>query len=211
MAKNSKRDSGNVVRDSQVVRLHRQTLVEMNAPVFTARRNAAHERVLELLRRDMLSSSKERRGELYALCGRLLDEAVESTLRSQLQADSPVLHYLTLLRETLSASQALVHHEMTLVRESEQFAKMLNEYVVQQLRTADSVFSDSERNLLDCVEDLVKFGEPILAHDTEERTRKLTADDRRRYDIAMAAYRTHYRSLEDGPGRAQRIEAGVAT
>ncbi len=182
------------VRGNQhAARVHRHTLIEMNYAVFTARRDASHERVLEVLRREMLASSKELRAELYAFCVRMLDEAVKSTQRSQVQSDSPVLHYLTLLRDTIAASQALVRHEMTLVRESEEFSRMLNEYVVNQLQTANSVFSDSEMNILDCIEDLLKFGEPILIQDSQERLKKFTDDDKRRYDTAVAEYRTYYR------------------
>jgi len=179
----------------QIARVHRHTLIEMNISVFTARRYAAHERVVEVLRREMLASSKELRSELYALCVRLLGEAIESTQRSQLLADSPVLHYLNLLRNTIAASQALVRHEMTLVRESEEFSRMLNEYVVNQLRTANNVFSDSEMNILDCIEDLLKFGEPILSQDTQARLQRFSDDDKRRYELALKEYRAHYDKL----------------
>ena len=176
-------------------RVHRHTLIEMNISVFTARRDAAHERVLDVLRREMMASGKELREKLYSFCQRLLDEAVVSTRRSQVQADSPVLHYLKLLRDTLGASQALVQHEMTIVRESEEFSRMLNEYIVNQLQTANNVFSDSEMNILDCIEDLLKFGEPILRQDTEERHKQFSEDDKRRYDLALAEYREHYEKL----------------
>ncbi|MCF7854399.1 MAG: hypothetical protein K9N51_06345 [Candidatus Pacebacteria bacterium] len=177
---------------SRPARVHRHTLVEMNVSVFTGRRDAAHERVIDVLRREMLASSKELREKLYSFCGRLLEEAIESTQRSQIEADSPVLHYLTLLRDTIGASQALVRHEMTLVRESEEFSNMLNQYVVTQLQTANNVFSDSEMNILDCIEDLLKFGEPILARDTEERLAHFNEDDKARYNLALKEYRSHY-------------------
>jgi hypothetical protein len=175
-----------------MARVHRHTLIEMNFSVFTARRYAAHERVVEVLRREMLASSKELRGKLYAFCVKLLDEAIEATQRSQMSADSPVLHYLSLLRDTIAASYALVRHEMTLVRESEEFSRMLNEYVVSQLRTANNVFSDSEMNILDCIEDLLKFGNPILTQDTQARLEKFSEDDKRRYELALKEYRTYF-------------------
>src|SRR6056297_1203456 len=166
-------------------RVHRHTLIEMNISVFTARRDAAHERVLDILRREMLASTKELREDLYSLCCRMLDDAIQCTRRSQVQADSPVLHYFSLLRDTIAASQALVRHEMTIAEESEKFASMLNEYVVAQLETANDLFSDSEMNILDCIEDLLKFGEPILQQDAEERLKSFSQDDKRRYDLAL--------------------------
>lgn len=196
MAKsNNNSDSTQPKRTANRVRVHRHTLIEMNISVFTGRRDAAHERVVEVLRREMLASNKEARAKLYAFCGRLLNEAVQSTKRSQVLADSPVMHYLQLLRDTVGASEALVRHEMTLVRESAEFSKMLNQYVVTQLQTANNVFSDSEMNILDCIEDLLKFGEPILARDTQERLAIFNDEDKRRYELALTEYRAHYAAL----------------
>lgn len=180
---------------SSRARVHRHTLIEMNISVFTARRDAAHERVLDILRREMLASTKELREDLYSLCCRMLDDAIQCTRRSQVQADSPVLHYFSLLRDTIAASQALVRHEMTIAQESEEFAEMLNEYVVAQLETANDLFSDSEMNILDCIEDLLKFGEPILQQDAEERVKSFSQDDKRRYDLALNAYRDYYKDM----------------
>lgn len=187
--------SGKFTPASSRARVHRHTLIEMNISVFTARRDAAHERVLDILRREMLASTKELREDLYSLCCRMLDDAIQCTRRSQVQADSPVLHYFSLLRDTIAASQALVRHEMTIVQESEEFAEMLNEYVVAQLETANDLFSDSEMNILDCIEDLLKFGEPILQQDAEERVKSFSQDDKRRYDLALNAYRDYYKDM----------------
>jgi len=173
-------------------RVHRHTLIEMNVSVFTARRDAAHERVLNILRREMLASTKELREDLYSICCQMLDDAIQCTRRSQVQADSPVLHYFSLLRDTIAASQALVRHEMTIAEESEKFSTMLNEYVVAQLETANDLFSDSEMNILDCIEDLLKFGEPILQQDAEKRLKSFGEDDKRRYDMALKEYRAYY-------------------
>ncbi|MFO7820965.1 MAG: hypothetical protein R6V56_02740 [Lentisphaeria bacterium] len=178
-------------------RVHRHTLIEMNISVFTARRDAAHERVLDILRREMLASAKELREKLYSVCRDMLEDAIQCTRRSQVQADSPVLHYFTLLHNTISASQALVRHEMTIAEESEQFAEMLNEYVVAQLETANDLFSDSEMNILDCIEDLLKFGEPILQQDAESRLKAFREDDKRRYDLALNQYRDYYRQMTE--------------
>ena len=94
------------VTPPDAARVHRHTLIEINLSVFTARRDAAHQSVLDILRRKMLSSNKEIREVLYSLCVRFLDDAIECTKRSQVQPDSPVLHYLNLLKDTISASMA---------------------------------------------------------------------------------------------------------
>lgn len=185
------------VTPPDAARVHRHTLIEINLPVFTARRDAAHQGVLEILRHRMMTSSKELREVLYDVCVKLLDDAVECTQRSQVQADSPVLHYFNLLRDTIAASLALVRHEMTVGRESEEFSRILNEYVVNQLQTTNEVFSDSEMNILDCIEDLLKFGEPILQQDSDERCKNFIKDDKRRYNLAFDEYKQYYQDMYD--------------
>ncbi len=173
-------------------RVHRQTLVEMNVSVFTARRDAAHQRVIHILRREMMTQTKKDRRKLYLLCGMVLDEAIMCTRRSQLQTDSAVMHYLELLRDTVNAEEALVRHEIRLNRESREISGMLNQYVVTQLQSAKDAFSEGETNILDCIEDLLKFGDPILTQDTEEKFQGWNEDDRRRYDLALEEYTRYY-------------------
>ncbi len=173
-------------------RVHRQTLVEMNVSVFTARRDSAHQRVINILRREMMTQAKKQRRKLYLLCGMVLDEAIMCNRRSQLQTDSAVMHYLELLRDTVNAEEAIVRHEIRLNRESREFSGMLNQYVVTQLQSAKAAFSEGETNILDCIEDLLKFGDPILTKDTEERFQKFNEDDRRRYDLALKEYAQYY-------------------
>ena len=174
-------------------RVHRQTLVAMNRSFFTARRNKSHEIALAVLREELFSSSKEQRAELYRFCLNLLDDALTATNRSQLRTDTPVRHYLKLLHETLSAALALVNHEMTLIQEESAFARLLGRERVAQFQTATDVFSTSEMNILNSIDDLLRFGENIMEEDTARRMRTFSSDDRNRYDIALAEYDSYYR------------------
>jgi len=181
------------------VRLHRQTLIEMNLAPFTARRNAAHERLLEILRgRELVESSKEQRVHWYTLCECLLDEAILATRRSQIDQDTPVIHYLRLLRDTVAAALALVRHEVLVVREAEVFSKLVGNDLVQELQATGDVFSQSEMNILDCIEDLLRFGERICEQDTRARKASFTPEDHRRYDDAFEEYRRFYRTWNPG-------------
>ena len=210
---NAAAHSGDAVYRNQYrpPRVHRQTLVEMNVAVFTARRNAAHRCVIDILRREMLTKQKKDRRKLYLLCGMLLDEALMCTRRSQLQIDSAVMHYLELLRDTINAIEALVRHEIKLGQESRELSGMLNQYVMTQLQSANDVFSDGEMNILDCIEDLLKFGDPILVKDSQERIAGFSEDDRRRYDLALREYSEYYRKfnvdtpLKKLPGYGVRV------
>lgn len=173
-------------------RVHRQTLVEMNAAVFTARRNAAYKRVVEIMLHEIRDKSKKERRKLYLLCGMLLNEAIMCTRRSQLQSDSPVMHFLELLKDTINAQEALLRHELKLNQESRELSGMLNQYVVNQMQTGNAEHSEGEKNMLDCIEDLFNFGDPILAQDTNERRSGFRDEDSDRYDLATNEYSVYY-------------------
>jgi hypothetical protein len=174
-------------------RIHRHTLVEMNRPVFTARRDAAHACVLEAMRSHIEEAAKEQRAAWYEDCLRLVEESVRSTLRSQIAQDSPLVHYLKLLREILKAQLALVNHEITLASETEEFSRLLGQETVARLLQDVHLVSDSERFVLDSIRNLLEFGEPLRARDTEERQREFAEDDYRRFQQALAEYGEHYR------------------
>ena len=181
-----------MVANAKVPRLHRQTLIEMNLAAFTARRDAALDRVLAVLRREMIASNKEQRAELYTTCLALLDEAILATQRSQSEQETRLLHCLNLLHDTVAASLALVRHELTMTAEAEQFSTLLGPEIVAELRTTNDVFSSSEMSILDCIDDLLKVTVPIREQDTVERRKGFTEDDRRRFDLTAREYRKHY-------------------
>jgi hypothetical protein len=173
-------------------RIHRHTLVEMNQAVFTARRDIAHERVVTLLKEHLHRARREERAACYRLCVRVIEDALMATRRSQIQRDSPLIHYLRLLQETLQAQLSLVNHELMLARESRALSRLLGEKTIAELQTASDLFSTSERNILESIGDLLKFGAPILARDTRERLDSFSADDRRRYEVAKTEFHTFY-------------------
>lgn len=184
------------VSSESVARLHRQTLVEVNVSVYTARRNAAHDRVVDVLQNRIAAMPIEQRFALYSFCEELLVEAVQCTKRSLVQSDAPVLHYLRILRDTVAATKALVNHEITLARESEEFQQVLDEYLVRQFRTATTVFSKSEMSIVGSVAELLKFGRLILEQDTTERLEKFNSDDRRRFGVAEGEFTAYYAKRE---------------
>jgi hypothetical protein len=164
----------------------------MNQAVFTARRDAAHERVVALLRGRLRRGRRDERAASYRLCVRLVEDAMMATVRSQIQRDSPLIHYLRLLRETLKAQLALVNHELMLARESRELSRLLGEKTISELQTASELFSTSERSILTSIGDLLKFGEPILARDTSVRVESFSADDSRRYKLAKEEFQSYY-------------------
>jgi hypothetical protein len=164
----------------------------MNRSVFTARRDAAHARAMDLLLNGIEHGNKEQRAAWYADCLRLVEETLRSTQRSQIAQDGPLIHYLKLLREILNAQLALVNHEITLGRETQEFARVLGRDTVARLLADVRPFSDTEKFVLDSIRNLLQFGEPLRARDTLERQHDFTAEDRRRHQQAATEYTQHY-------------------
>jgi hypothetical protein len=177
----------------------------MNCPVNTARRDAAHDRVVALLRRRVkATANRAARAALYQQCLRLLDDALIATTRSQITQDTPALHYLRLIRDTMAAGQALVQYELRLASDADTFRRILGPELADDMRIADSLFSHSEESVLSCLAALQRSGESILAQDTQTRTAEFSTDDRRRYDLALAEYRAYYRRGDRGTGGVRR-------
>lgn len=181
-----------VPQNTKIPRVHRHTLVEMNAAVFTARRDAAHARAVELLAGDLPPATRDERMRLYALCRGLLGEAILSTQRSQLHANSPLLRYLKLLRDTVGVNLALLRHDVTIEKETDELSRLVAGDVAVARQGDYEAFSESEHHILNCIHNLVKFGEPLLRADSKERLAALGEDDRRRYDLAMREYHDYY-------------------
>ncbi|MDD5708561.1 MAG: hypothetical protein PHR35_21795 [Kiritimatiellae bacterium] len=184
------------MRKSLIPRVHRQTLVRMNLPVFTARRDAAHALVLAILAADPDPGTKAERTKLYARLMAIIDEAVMATQRSQLTTDTPLLHYLDLLRETMAACLAMVRHELRLDQEAIEFSRMLPPEAAAQLKAADRAFAVSEKNILGSVRQLLGLGERLVEHDSRRRLTRFSADDRRRYAVARREYDDFYANYE---------------
>lgn len=176
-------------------RVHRHTLIEINRAVFTARRKAAHDRAVELLREEIPATARDKdcRAAQYQFCLRLFDDALTATQRSQIEQDTPVVQYLRLIRETVSANLALVHHELALIHQAAEFSRLLGDTVLARFQIRSDMVSEGERGVLERIGSLLQFGDPILRKDNEERMTGFTADDHRRYRLALREYRRFYR------------------
>lgn len=178
-----------------IPRIHRHTLVEMNRPVFTARRDAAYARIAAILARDIQTGTREERAAWYQACFGLVEDALRCTERSQIAQDCPLAHYLRLLRDTLKALIAVVNHQITLVSETRTFTELLGKEAGARLEEAMGLFADSERQVLSSIHNLLQFGEPLRARDTEDRRQTFTEDDWRRFRHAAAEYGTLFGAL----------------
>ncbi len=199
-------------RANKVPRIHRHTLVEMNAPVFTARRDAAHACLVDILRRDALDAGRSARVRLYGRGLRLLDDAILGTLRSQIQKEGPLMQYFHLLRDTLAATLALVAHEIRLTHGAGALSRLAATSPRTRPAAVAGRFSSGELNTLDSIDDLLKFGVPLLLKDSEVRRKGFSPDDLRRYELARREYREYYLSSAfagDVPNLPPEVEGGA--
>jgi hypothetical protein len=190
--KDSDQDGLHSRTSNEALRVHRHTWVEMNRSVYTARRNAAHERLTEILLRDIRNQPKERRFKYYKLCTRLIDGILSDTIRSQVLPDSPLVHYLRLLRSSIQSAMSLLHHDISLEHESAKFVVVLGREVVQRFQAHSAIFIENEQSILKSTDDMLSFGLLLLDKDYAERRESFTQDDFRRYDKAYQEYRRHY-------------------
>ncbi|MFA4943658.1 MAG: hypothetical protein WC789_03025 [Lentisphaeria bacterium] len=176
-------------------RVHKHTLVEMNVPVYRARRDAALARALEILRRDLETGDEKHRLAVYARCERLLDEAIHATRRTLLSHDAPFLRYLQILHDTVGLNHVLLRHAHVLAKETKQLAQFMQTQTAE-LREIDNDFCVSEKQLRLCIGRLLAFGEPLMSREADDRQQRLHPDDLRRYDLARREYDAYYRHAE---------------
>lgn len=175
-------------------RAHKHTLAEMNRCVFIARWNTAHDCIMEILRDEVPGSARERRIKLYDISLRLVMEALHSINRGEGRRDNKASHYFQLLQETLSASLALVKHEVALQKEQQEFPS-LTETRMTNVSEKPDVLSPNEINLLNCIYELMKFGTPILDEMTGKQYDSFNKEERKRYQTARSEYSYFYRHL----------------
>ena len=177
------------------LRVHRHTLVEMNRSVYTARRNAAHERLVAILSDEQSLCCRERRLGYYQICIDLIDGIVSDTTRSQVQPDSPLLIYLRILRRTIDSLQLIIHHDISLEQDTGKFAAFVGQDAVLRFQEALKGLASDEMNILRNLKALLTFGCLVVGKDYDERRASFTKEDFRRYDKAYQEYRQLYGSL----------------
>lgn len=177
------------------LRVHRHTLVEMNRSVYTARRNAAHERLADILANGLTRASQAERLGYYKICVELIDGIISDTTRSQVQPDSPLLIYLRILRRTIDSLQLIIHHEISLDQDTGQLAAFVGSEAALRFQEALKGLSADEFNILRNVKALVDFGRIVIDKDYAGRRASFTDEDCRRYDKAYQEYRQLYGGL----------------
>lgn len=181
-------------RQQQRVRIHRDTLVEMNRSVYVARRNSAYGRAVQVLRTLGRPNPTERRARLYRLAVRLLDDAIRDTRLSQIERNTPLVLFLKLLREAIQTAQALINNDLDIGRDTPDLAKALGQSS-STLRLARAFIEKSENDVLESIREMLGFGRTVIRQDTRQRRAEFDPDERRRYRLNMRESRQFYAQL----------------
>jgi hypothetical protein len=176
------------------VRIHRDTLVEMNRAVYVARRNSAYGRAVQVLRRLGRSESTEKRAGLYRVAVRLLDDAIRDTRMSQIERNTPLVLFLKLLRESIQTAQALIRNELDIGRDTPDLARALGQSS-STLRLARAFIEKSENDVLESITEMLVFGRTVIRQDTRDRRKEFDQEERRRYRVNMRESRHFYAQL----------------
>ncbi len=172
--------------------IHRYTLINLNACVYYARRDAAYNRLEEVLHEDMMLGSKEERYHLYVICQQLLSDAIVAGKKATDNEDDAVNEFFYLLRDTIGAAAALVRYELSLAEESMKLRAFVGEGAASHLKGTDDVFSSSEMNIFYCIEDLLGSSDPAVQRDKNEQFQNFPKGEKMRYRIAYGEYRQYY-------------------
>ena len=178
----------------QRVRVHRDTLVEMNRAVYVARRNSSYGRAVQVLRALGQPQSAAVRGRLYRAAVRLLDDAIRDTRLSQIERNTPLVLFLKLLREAIQTAQALIRNDLDIGRDTLDLAKALGQSS-STLRLARAFIEKSENDVLESITEMLVFGRTVIRQDTRQRRTGFDADERRRYRLNMRESRQFYAQL----------------
>lgn len=176
------------------VRIHRDTLVEMNRSVYVARRNSAYGRAVQVLRTLGRPNPTEVRARLYRVAVRLLDDAIRDTRMSQIERNTPLVLFFKLLREAIQTAQALIRNDLDIGRDTPDLAKALGQSSTT-LRLARAFIEKSENDVLDSIKEMLVFGRTVVRQDTRQRRLGFDAEERRRYRINMRQSRQFYAQL----------------
>ncbi|MBR4673981.1 MAG: hypothetical protein IKP00_05895 [Victivallales bacterium] len=187
--------------DQSTPRIHAQTLAELNHCVGTARRDAACQRLGEIIEREKWPEDREERAKLYARCLVLVEQALEATNKStllfsnpkQALGDKPLIHFLKMLDQLLNMLKLLAEHVGSVMNEAELLSEMLGAETYSILQTTCEDFEQHEQMAQQVLQSTMKIGKEMVQRNTEIRRQFFSADDNRRYEKALSEYTMHYR------------------
>jgi hypothetical protein len=178
-------------------------LALINLPAYMARRDAAYDRAVALLKECKFDTAEERRASVYAAIIKLLNEAAESSRLSGLgslrEEEDALRQYFLLLVNTLHAASSLLNHELTIFNEENILAGFIGrDNLDRQFKSADDIFSAGELNLFHSVRDIMEIAGEKITKLREQAKKQLPKGSLIRYDKAYSEHRKIYGQINPG-------------
>ena len=183
-----------------IPRVHAQTLAELNHCVWTARRDAACQRLSDIIERENWPEDRDRRASLYSTCIMLVAEALEATNKStlvlsnpkQALADKPLIHFLKMLDQLLKMLKLLTEHVGSVMNEADLLSEMLGNETYSILQTTCEDFEQHEQMAQQVLQSTMRIGLEMVQRNTNIRRQSFSSEDSRRYGKSLAEYTRHY-------------------
>ena len=183
-----------------IPRVHAQTLAELNHCVWTARRDAACQRLSDIIERENWPEDRDRRASLYSTCIMLVAEALEATNKStlvlsnpkQALADKPLIHFLKMLDQLLKMLKLLTEHVGSVMNEADLLSEMLGNETYSILQTTCEDFEQHEQMAQQVLQSTMRIGLEMVQRNTDIRRQSFSSEDSRRYGKSLAEYTRHY-------------------
>ena len=178
-------------------------LVMMNIPAQMARRDAAYDMAVRLIREHLFSYSEEKRCDIYANILKLLGEVVSLTEiitfkksgEKKRSAPEGVYDYFAMLNETVKAASSLVRHELAIYQDEGRLSEILGSDLSTQIRATDEVFSNSEMNIYHCMIELVDIAESTVKKYREYWKKSFSKTNQSRYAKSFSEFESIFNSL----------------
>ncbi len=171
----------------------------MNIPPLMGRRDAAYQRVIELLKTDIFATTETERSSLYKNVLDLLDIILAATADISAatrdlknEREKRLFKYFSLLFELINAARAFVEPTVTLQNDEAAIQEVLRGVDSSQIRQLEELLNEGEINLVQSINNLIFTSQPQLTIDREISLRSLSRQNQERYNHSFEEFNRCY-------------------
>jgi len=194
----------------------------MNLPALMAKRDAAYDRAVQILKSDLFSLSEEKRHYIYEVITQLLSIAIESTTQTMTGKEGRnsetdgILKYLFMLNARVMLAASMASHELTLYEEEISISNFFGSEIVPHLRATDTLYSNFEMEIYHSITEFIERAEPAVKKYRTYIKRSISKNNLNRYVKAFNEYMGLYVAMgamqdKPEPGEASAVQVAVAT
>ena len=179
-------------------------LAQMNIPHWLAKRDAAYERAVFLIKNSLVSRSPKKRQSTYTRILTLLDVAYQAHKRAfddfdgnRKQQVDHIRTYFSLLRNIVSAGASLLEIDMMMAsKRKNSIQSFVGNNGAENLKIIGITCMEDEKKLHESAMNLIKTVEHTLEKEEHRSQKNLTRIDKDRYDKAFAELKDIYKREE---------------